>query len=101
MPHQLKETSMKRTALAALFISAAMLASPAFAADNNLCTSKLQELKGKVNALPATAGNTAMEIKRLMSSAEASQASGDDKKCVTEATQALALADKQSHEPTP
>jgi len=92
---------MKRTTLAGLFISAAMLASPVFAADNNLCTSKLQELKGKVNALPASAANTSMEIKRLMSSAEASQAAGDDNKCVTEATQALALADKQSHEPTP
>ena len=92
---------MKRTTLVGLLISAAMLASPAFAADNNLCTSKLQELKGKVNALPATATNTSMEIKRLMSSAEASQASGDGKKCVTEATQALALADQQSNEPTP
>ncbi|RAI71190.1 hypothetical protein DOZ80_04910 [Pseudomonas fluorescens] len=92
---------MKRTALAGLFICTAMLASPVFAADNNLCRSKLQELKGKVNALPATSANTTMEIKRLMSSAEASQASGDDKKCVTEATQALALADKQSNEPTP
>ncbi|EJM73811.1 hypothetical protein [Pseudomonas sp. GM55] len=92
---------MKRTALAGLLISAAMLTSPVFAADNNLCRSKLQELKGKVNALPATSGNTTMEIKRLMSSAEASQASGDDRKCVTEATQALALADKQSNEPNP
>jgi hypothetical protein len=92
---------MKRTALAGLFISAAMLASPVFAADNNLCTSKLQELKGKVNALPATSGNTTMEIQRLMSSAEVSQASGDNKKCVIDATQALALADKQSNEPNP
>ena len=92
---------MKRTTLAGLFICAAMLASPAFAADNNLCTSKLQELKGKVNALPATSANTTMEIKRLMSSAEASQASGDDKKCVIEATQGLALAEKQSNEPNP
>ena len=92
---------MKRTALAGLFISAAMLASPVFAADNNLCTSKLQELKSKVNSLPASSSNTAMEIKRLMSSAEASQASGDDKKCVTEATQASALADQVRNQPTP
>jgi hypothetical protein len=99
--HQFKEISMKRTALAGLFISAAMLASPVFAADNNLCTSKLQELKSKVNSLPASSSNTAMEVKRLMSSAEASQASGDDKKCVTEATQASALADKQRTEHNP
>jgi hypothetical protein len=85
---------MKSTALAGLFISAALLASPVLAADNNLCTSKLQELKNKVTSLPATSTNTAMEIKRLLSSAEASQASGDDKKCVTEATQGLSLANQ-------
>ena len=82
---------MKRTALAGLVMSAAMLASPVFAADNDLCTSKLQELKNKVTSLPATSTNTTMEIKRLLSSAEASKAAGDDKKCATEAIQALAL----------
>lgn len=82
---------MKRTALAGLFMSAAMLASPLFAADNNLCTSKLQELEAKVNTLPATANNVA-EIKRLLASAKASQASKDDKKCATEASQALSMA---------
>ncbi|WP_095129516.1 hypothetical protein [Pseudomonas sp. Irchel s3h14] len=92
---------MKRTALAGLFISAAMLASPVFAADNDLCTSKLQELKNKVTSLPATSTNTTMEIKRLLASAEASKASGDDKKCVTEATQALALANNQSNQANP
>ncbi|MHC8291802.1 hypothetical protein [Pseudomonas sp. LB3P58] len=92
---------MKRTALAGLFISAAMLASPVFAADNDLCTSKLQELKNKVTSLPTTSTNTTMEIKRLLSSAEASKASGDDKKCVTEATQALALANNQSNQANP
>jgi outer membrane murein-binding lipoprotein Lpp len=92
---------MKRTALAGLLISAAMLASPVLAADNNLCTSKLQELKSKVNSLPASTNHTTMEIKRLMSSAEASQAAGDDNKCVTEATQASALADQQRNQPTP
>ncbi|VVP00702.1 hypothetical protein PS838_02805 [Pseudomonas fluorescens] len=92
---------MKRTALAGLFISAAMLASPVFAADNDLCTSKLQELKNKVTSLPASSNSTTMEIKRLMSSAEASQAAGDDTKCVTEATQASSLADQVRNQPTP
>ncbi|APV39191.1 hypothetical protein PMI27_004883 [Pseudomonas sp. GM41(2012)] len=81
---------MKRTALAGLVMSAAMLASPVFAADNDLCTSKLQELEAKVNALPATSTN-APEIKRLLASAKTSKAAGDDKKCATEAIQALAL----------
>ena len=92
---------MKRTALAGLFISAAMLASPVFAADNDLCTSKLQELKNKVTSLPASSNNTTMEIKRLMSSAEASKAAGDDTKCVTEATKASSLADQVRNQPTP
>lgn len=83
---------MKRTAIAGLFMSAAMLASPVFAADNDLCTSKLQELKAKVNSLPANPDSTTMEIKRLLASAEASKAAGDDKKCATEATQGLSLA---------
>jgi hypothetical protein len=44
-----------------------------------------------VNSLPATATN-APEIKRLLASAKASQAAKDDKKCATEASQALAMA---------
>ena len=92
---------MKRTALAGLFISAAMLASPVFAADNNLCTVKVQELKDKVTSMPATSENTRMELNRLLASAQASQAAGDEKKCITEATQALSRADKLSNEPNP
>jgi hypothetical protein len=82
---------MKRTAIAGLFMSAVMLASPVFAADNNLCTSKLQELEAKVNSLPATANN-AGEIKRLLASAKASEADKDYKKCATEAIQGLSMA---------
>lgn len=92
---------MKRTAFAGIFICAAILASPAFAADNNLCTAKLQELKDKVTSLPATSENTTMEIRRLLASAEASKLAGDNTKCVTEATQALSRADKLSNEPNP
>ena len=38
---------MKRSALAGLFISAAMLASPVFAADNNLCDEQTARLEAK------------------------------------------------------
>ncbi|MDR9751900.1 hypothetical protein RG836_10610 [Pseudomonas sp. SZMC_28357] len=92
---------MKRTALAGLFISVAMLASPVFAADNDLCTIKLQELKDKVTSLPATSENTTMEIKRMQGEAESAKAANDDKKCVTEATQALNRLDKLSNQPKP
>jgi len=92
---------MKRTALAGLFISVAMLASPVFAADNDLCTVKLQELKDKVTSIPATSENTTMEIKRMQGEAEAAKASGDEKKCITAATQALSRVDKLNSEPNP
>ncbi|MHC8337425.1 hypothetical protein [Pseudomonas sp. HLT2-19-2] len=90
---------MKRTALAGLFISVAMLASPVFAADTNLCTVKLQELKNKVTTLPATSENTTMDIKRMQADAEMAQKAGDDDKCVTSATQALSRVDKLGSEP--
>ena len=92
---------MKRTALAGLFISVAMLASPVFAADNDLCTIKLQELKDKVTSLPATSENTTMEIKRMQGEAESAKAANDDKKCIAAATQALNRLDKLSNQPKP
>ncbi|MHC8392773.1 hypothetical protein ACYZT8_03800 [Pseudomonas sp. LB3P93] len=89
---------MKRTALAGLFISVAMLASPVFAAAD-LCTVKLQELKNKVTTIPATSENTTMDIKRMQADAEAAQKAGDDDKCVASATQALSRVDKLASEP--
>ncbi|MEO8647423.1 hypothetical protein [Pseudomonas sp.] len=89
---------MKRTAIAGLFISVAMLATPVFAA-SDLCTVKLQELKNKVTTLPATSENTTMEIKRMQADAEMAQKAGDDDKCVASATQALSRADKLAAEP--
>ncbi|ROM72135.1 hypothetical protein BK653_09710 [Pseudomonas brassicacearum] len=90
---------MKHIAFAGLFISAALLASPVFAADNDLCTIKLQELKDKVTTLPTTSENTTMEIKRMQGEAEAAKAAGDEKKCVAAATQAITRADKLRNEP--
>jgi nucleoside 2-deoxyribosyltransferase len=78
-----------------------MLASPVFATDHDLCTIKLQELRNKVSSLPATSENTAMEVKRLQASAEAANAANDDRKCITEATQALARVDNLAKEPSP
>jgi outer membrane murein-binding lipoprotein Lpp len=93
---------MKRTVFAGMFICAAMLASPVFAAgEHDLCTLKLQELRDKVTTLPATSENTTMEVKRMQASAEAANAANDDKKCITEATQALTRVDKLAKEPSP
>ncbi|BCX69660.1 MULTISPECIES: hypothetical protein [Pseudomonas] len=92
---------MRRTVFAGMFICAVMLASPVFAADHDLCTIKLQELKNKVSSLPATSENTAMEIRRMQASAESARAADDDRKCITEATQALARVDQLTNEPNP
>ncbi|MCW8278302.1 hypothetical protein IMF27_24255 [Pseudomonas sp. PCH199] len=92
---------MKRTVFAGMFICAAVVASPVFGADHDLCTIKLQELRDKVSSLPATSENTTMDIKRMQASAEAARAADDDRKCITEATQALARVDKLNNEPNP
>jgi len=92
---------MKRTVFAGMFICTAMLANPVFAADHDLCTIKLQELRDKVTTLPATSENTTMEVKRMQASAEAANAANDDKKCITEATQALTRVDRLAKEPNP
>jgi len=52
-------------------------------------------------SLPSTAENTTMEINLMQASAEAARAAKDDKKCITEATQALARVDKLNNEPNP
>ncbi|NUT75575.1 hypothetical protein HNO86_11010 [Pseudomonas sp. C1C7] len=93
---------MKRTVFTGMFICAAILASPVHASsDHDLCTIKLQELKDKVTTLPATSENTTMEVKRMQASAEAANAANDDKKCITEATQAITRVDKLAKEPNP
>ncbi|WP_433736358.1 hypothetical protein [Pseudomonas putida] len=93
---------MKRTAFAGVFICAALLASPVFAAgEHDLCTIKLQELRDKVASLPATPENATMEVKRMQASAEAANSANDDRKCITEATQALTRVGNLAKEPNP
>lgn len=73
---------MKRTALTGLFFSAALLASPVFAADD-LCDSNLQTLK---DAQVSTNTNLSAENKTALSTthdeAAAAKAAGDEKKCI-------------------
>ncbi|WP_347906132.1 hypothetical protein [Pseudomonas purpurea] len=87
---------MKRTALAGLFITAAMLASPAFAADKDLCDLNLQKLEDSIATLPATSENTTNNIKTMQARAQAAKKAGNDKKCVDETTQALQRIQKIS-----
>ena len=72
---------MKRTAISGLFLSAALLASPVFAADD-LCASNLQ----KIDDMMATAGATSEgfddSIKTDVDDAKKAQAAGNDKDCI-------------------
>ena len=81
---------MKRSALAGLFITAAMLASPAFAAgDKDLCQINLDKINnGKALLATDTSGKSG-EIDTAVSSAKAAYAAGDEKKCIEITSKAL------------
>ena len=82
---------MKRSALAGLFVTAAMLASPVFAAGNDadICHINLDKIN-KVKALLATDTSCkSCEIDTAVSQAKAAHAAGDDKKCIEISSKAL------------
>ena len=81
---------MKRSALAGLFMTAAMLASPAFAAgDKDLCQINLDKINnGKALLATDTTGKSG-EIDTAVSQAKAAHAAGDDKKCIEITSKAL------------
>ena len=82
---------MKRSALAGLFITAAMLASPVFAAEktDQLCQINLDKNNnGKALLATDTSGKSG-EIDTAVSQAKAAHAAGDDKKCIEITSKAL------------
>ncbi|MBB4865109.1 hypothetical protein HNP46_003985 [Pseudomonas nitritireducens] len=80
---------MKRTAL---LITAALLASPAFAAD--LCSDNLQ----KVDDAVKSTNNTQLQEQamRLQETAAKAQSSGDTKACIADTEKALKLLKQTS-----
>lgn len=79
---------MKRSALAGLFITAAMLASPVFAAED-LCAINLQKIsdaKVSTGEMPEDLKNT---IDKAESEAKAAQAAGNKDECISLTTQAI------------
>ena len=80
---------MKRSAIAGLFVTAAMLASPVFAADKDLCTSNIEQIKQVLASDPTSAENSIDNIKESLKRAEDAQKAGDDKKCISETTKTL------------
>ncbi|WP_231422614.1 hypothetical protein [Pseudomonas sp. Leaf59] len=82
---------MKRSALAGLFVTAAMLASPVFAAgnDKDLCQINLNKINNGKALLATDASGKSGEIDTAVSQAKAAHAAGDDKKCIEISSKAL------------
>ena len=83
---------MKRTALAGLFISGAMLASPVFAAEpakDDLCSINLQKINDAMATSGQTSENTNDNLKAAHDKAVAAKESGNDKECISITTQEL------------
>lgn len=80
---------MKRTALTGLFLTAALLGSPVFAADD-LCGANLQTLK---DAQTSSGTNLSPQNKAMIEDTErkatAAQAKGDEKTCVELTTKTI------------
>lgn len=72
---------MKRTAISGLFIAAALLASPAFAAED-LCAANLQKIKDAEAMLTATSEGFDDAVKKEVEDAKAAQKGGDEKTCI-------------------
>ena len=73
---------MKRTVFAGLLISAAMLGSPAFAADKDLCETNIQKIADFMATAPSVGENSSDNLKTGLDKAKAAHAAGDDKECV-------------------
>lgn len=72
---------MKRTAISGLFIAAALLASPVFAAED-LCATNLQKINDAMAMAGATSEGFDDAVKKNVEDAKKAQASGDDKTCI-------------------
>lgn len=85
---------MKRSAFAGLFICAAMLASPVFAATDvpakkDLCAIQLQTVNDALASSGQTSENTNDNLKAAYKKAKAAHASGNDEECVEVTSQVL------------
>ncbi|MCQ2995782.1 hypothetical protein NLO95_16880 [Pseudomonas syringae] len=80
---------MKRTALTGLFLTAALLGSPAFAADD-LCGANLQALKDAHTSANANmSADTKADIEKTQEAAVKAQKAGDEKTCVELTTKTI------------
>ncbi|MGX1172933.1 hypothetical protein [Pseudomonas sp. R151218B TE3479] len=81
---------MKRTALAGLFISAAMLASPVFAAD--LCETNLSKIRNDIVSTQQLSEDLKVDLNTTVTQAEEAHKRGTEEgkeECISLTTQAL------------
>lgn len=74
---------MKRTTLTGLFITATLLASPVFAAED-LCASNITKIENETATTTAANQSQTDTINAQLKEAKASQASGNTKDCITQ-----------------
>lgn len=84
---------MKRTALTGLFLTAALLASPVFAAED-LCGANLQTIKDSLASNTNLGEDEKMALQETQTSAMKAHAAGDDKKCIEITSKALSDNEK-------
>jgi hypothetical protein len=73
---------MKHSAVAGLFIAGALLTSPVFAADKDLCAGNLQTIKDFITSQPSIPESSLNNVKKAHEDGTAAQAAGEDKRCV-------------------
>jgi hypothetical protein len=79
---------MKRTTLTGLFITAALLASPVFAAED-LCAGNITKIENEKATAGVASPDKGADYQASIDKAKAEQAKGDKKGCITTTTKTL------------
>ncbi|NER61339.1 hypothetical protein G3435_17965 [Pseudomonas sp. MAFF212428] len=86
---------MKRTAITGLLLSAALLASPVFAAED-LCASNLQKIDDNRVSNGSNAEGMDDAVSKSVQEAKMAQAAGDKEKCIAITSKVLVDQDKST-----
>jgi hypothetical protein len=85
---RLRRYPMKRTTLTGLFIAAAFVASPVFAAED-LCAGNIKKIENEQATSSAATADGGVDYKASIAAAKKEQAAGDKKGCITTTTKTL------------
>jgi hypothetical protein len=79
---------MKRTTLTGLFIAAAFIASPVFAAED-LCAGNISKIENEKATTGVASPDKGADYQAAIDKAKAEKAKGDEKGCITTTTKTL------------